>query len=80
MLYFSYKMRLVSAKGNLSCAAGCGLTGSWWDHAPSFSDRPRIVNELFSANFSHVLHGLFAWQAQYLVRLDNDTCCSALCK
>ena len=30
---FHYKMSAVSAKSNLSCAAGCGLTGSWSDHA-----------------------------------------------
>ena len=29
---FPYKMRMVSAKGNLSCAAACGLTVSWSDH------------------------------------------------
>ena len=26
---FQYKMLARSAKGNLCCAAGCGLTGSW---------------------------------------------------
>ena len=30
---FPYKMRWVSAKGNLGCAAGCGLTVSFSDHA-----------------------------------------------
>ena len=29
---FQYKMWLVSAKSNLGCEAGCGLTGSWSDH------------------------------------------------
>ena len=52
------------------------MVGSW-------SDRSRIVPalemtfHLFSANFCHTLSGHFAWQAQYLVRLDSDTCCSA---
>ena len=32
-LIFQYKMLLVSAKSNLGCEAGCGLTGSWSDHA-----------------------------------------------
>ena len=40
---------------------------------------PRIVNEV-----SYVMMikqaGHFALQAQYLVRLDRDTCCSAHCK
>ena len=26
---FQYKMLVRSAKGNLCCTAGCGLTGSW---------------------------------------------------
>ena len=34
----------------------------------------------FSANFSEILDGNFSWQAQYLVSLDYDTCCSAHCK
>ena len=33
MFYFSIIMRVASAKSNLGCAAGCGLTGSWSDHA-----------------------------------------------
>ena len=33
---FQYKMLVRSAKGNLCCAAGCGLTGSW-------SERSRIM-------------------------------------
>ena len=40
---------------------------------------PRIVNEV-----SYVMRtqnvSLFVWQAQYLVRFDGDTCCSAHCK
>ena len=30
---FQYKMLVRSAKGNLCCAAGCGLTGSFSDHS-----------------------------------------------
>ena len=30
---FHYKMFAVSAKSSLRCEAGCGLTGSWSDHA-----------------------------------------------
>ena len=40
---------------------------------------PRIVNTVsFVSRINHEIH--FAWQAQYLVSLDNDTCCSAHCK
>ena len=40
---------------------------------------PRVVNSLSCVTrINHEIH--FAWQAQYLVSLDNDTCCSAHCK
>ena len=36
----------------------------------------RIVNNVSCVKrINHDIH--FAWQAQYLVRLDNDTCCPA---
>ena len=39
----------------------------------------RIVNEVsYVMMIKQASH--FAWQAQYLVRLDRDTCCSAQCK
>ena len=39
----------------------------------------RIVNDVsYVTRISHESH--FSWQAQYLVNLDNDTCCSAHCK
>ena len=45
---FQYKMLVLSAKSNLCCAAGCGLTGTVSDPAPivvgTVSDRPRIGN------------------------------------
>ena len=52
----------------------------------SFSDHARIRRalemtfDLFSANFCLILGAHFAWQAQYLVRLEGDACCSAHCK
>ena len=52
----------------------------------SCSDHSRIGRalemrfHLFSANFCQMLGGHFAWQAQYLVRLEVDACCSAQCK
>ena len=43
---------MASAKSNLGCEAGCGLTVSWSDHARimvgSCSDRPRIGNDVSS--------------------------------
>ena len=60
----------------------------------SFSDHGRIVVgimvgsvahwkchvQLFSLNFSKMWEWNFAWQAQYLVRLQGDACRSAQCK
>ena len=49
----------------------------------SCSDHARIVPaleltlQLFTVNFSLILECNFAWQAQYLVRLEGDACCSA---
>ena len=76
-------MLVVSSKSNLRGEAGCGLRFHGRIMVGSWSDRSRIVPalemtfHLFSANFCHTLSGHFAWQAQYLVRLDSDTCCSA---
>ena len=40
---------------------------------------PRIVNNVsFVSRINYEIH--FSWQAQYLVKLDNDTCYSAHCK
>ena len=58
------------------------MVGPCSDH----SDHARIVPALeltlqpFSANISLILECNFAWQAQYLVRLEGDACCSAHCK
>ena len=52
----------------------------------SCSERSRIGRalemtfQLFSSNFCQMLCGHFAWQAQYLVSLEADICCSAHCK
>ena len=60
--------------------------GSWSDHGRMFSDHARIGRalemplQLFSVNFSKIWECNFAWQAQYLVRLEVDACCSAHCK
>ena len=40
---------------------------------------PRVVNSVSCmTRINHEIH--LSWQAQYLVSLDNDTCCSAYCK
>ena len=40
---------------------------------------PRIVNDVsYVMRINHEIH--FAWQAQYLVRLEGVDCCSAYCK
>ena len=40
---------------------------------------PRIVNNVSCVKMiNHDIH--FSWQAQCLVRLVNDSCCSAHCK
>ena len=68
-----YKPFVRSAKSNLGCVAGCGLT-------ETVSERSRIGRalemtfQLFSANFCQMLDGHFAWQAQYLVSLEGDIC------
>ena len=58
---FQYNMLVARAKSNLGCEAGCGLTVSFSDHGRiilcfgimvgSFSNRPRIVNDVNSAVF-----------------------------
>ena len=40
---------------------------------------PRIVNDVSCVTrITHACHD--TWQAQYLVRLEGDACCSAHCK
>ena len=40
---------------------------------------PRIVHDVsYVIWINHEIH--FAWQAQYLVKLEGDACCSAHCK
>ena len=76
---FQYKMLVVGVKGNLGCEAGCGLTVSCSDHA-RIGCALEMTFHPFSANFFEILDGHFSWQAQYLVSLDYDACCSAHCK
>ena len=76
---FHYKMRVVSAKSNPSCRAGCGLTGSW--SIQSCSDHAQIGPALqITLRFSRFQKKLsyfeccFSWQAQYLVMSESDFC------
>ena len=40
---------------------------------------PRIVNDVsYVTRINH--HSYFAWQVQYLVKFEDDSCCSAHCK
>ena len=40
---------------------------------------PPIVNDVsYVSRINHDIH--FAWQAQYLVTLEYESCCSAQCK
>ena len=55
------------------------ILGSCSDPAP-IGPAVEMTFQLFSRNLSEILESHFAWQAQYLVSLDNDTCCSAHCK
>ena len=72
-------MLVVGSKSNLGCEAGCGLTVSWSDHG-RICPALEMTFDPFSGIFSDMLQRYFSWQAQYLVRLDGDTCCSAHCK
>ena len=39
---------------------------------------PRIVNDVsYVTRINHEIH--FLWQAQYLVKLEDDSCCFAHC-
>ena len=85
----SRRARKVTSVARRVAADGF-LLGCCSDHSRmllgSFSDHSRIgpalemTFQLFSRNFFEMLESHFAWQAQYLVSLDNDTCCSAHCK
>ena len=67
---FQYKMLVLSAKSNLGCEAGCGVTGSFSDHSRimlgSWSDPARIAPaleitfQLFSKNFCESFKSHFA--------------------
>ena len=72
MLFFLSKP--VSEAGQVTSANwrvrdGELMLGSWSDHA-----------RIHPAIFFLILECYFAWQAQYLVKLQGESCCSAHCK
>ena len=60
------------------------MLGSWSDRARiivgSCSDRPRIGNDVSSALKDFLRNFVMQFQAQYLVMLEGEACCSAHCK
>ena len=55
-----------------------GRRSIWWSWIV-IPVAPRIVNDVsYGTRINHEIH--VAWQAQYLVKLDCDSCCSAHCK
>ena len=78
---FQYKPLVRSAKSDLCCVAGCGLTETVSERViGSCSDRPRLGNDVspvFRKFLAEMLDGHFAWQAQYVVSLAGDICCSS---
>ena len=77
---FQYKMLVVGVKSNLGCEVHARIMlGSWSDPA-RIGPAVEMTFQQFSRNYWESFQSQFAWQAQYLVSLDNDTCCSAHCK
>ena len=55
-----------------------GRRSIWWGWRV-LTVAPRIANDVsYVMWINHEIH--FAWQAQYLVKLEGDACCSAYCK
>ena len=83
MLYFSIQNARGGRERSPRLRGGLRTDGFM---VGSCSDHGRIGRALemtfhpFSANFFEILDGHFSWQAQYLVSLDYDACCSAHCK
>ena len=82
---------LVSFQGDFTCSAPWKWrfichADQWWDSfcVPWWVSRvtllaPLIVNEVsYVTRINDEIH--FAWQAQYLVKLEGDSCCFAYCK
>ena len=86
---------LVRLKGDFACSAHCkwrficdadhrwhsflrGRRNIWWSWRVTLL-APRIGNDVsYVMWINDAIH--FAWQAQYLVKLEGDSCCFAQCK
>ena len=80
---FQYKMLVLSAKSNLRCVAGCGLTGTVSGHARimvgSCSDRPRIGNDVSAVfrKFPPDVGWSFCVADAVFGEFGGDICCSS---
>ena len=82
----------VARKCGCGVTRKCGVTTKMWRHlSPKCVFEMRLQRQVekwmrfcphrvFFEIFFEILPCHFSWQAQYLVRLDGDTCCSAHCK
>ena len=77
-----YKMLVVGVKSKLACEAGCGrrFHGRILLGSARIGPALEMTFQLFWSNFCQSFESDFAWQAQYSVMLEGDTCCSAHCK
>ena len=87
MLYFSIQNASPRWDEEGLRGGGCEMTISCSDHARimvgSWSDYTRIVfilAEAIQRVSNAILNLKISWQAQYLVKLEADSCCSAHCK
>ena len=76
---FQCKMRVTSAKRNLSCRAGCGLTGSCSDHGLIIPGSVSQCKRRFSRFLSYLECHFSGRRSIYsnLVVLEGNSCCSA---
>ena len=72
------EMTFHTWRGSIMTAIFRGRRNIWWGWMVT-PVAPRIVSNVSCATrINHDSH--FPWQAQYLVRLDGQTCCSVQCK
>ena len=78
MLLRALKITFHLCQGSIMSVTFRGRRSIWWVWTMTHV-APRIVNNVsFVSRINHEIY--FSWQAQYLVSLDYDTCCSAHCK
>ena len=76
MLVGARKVTSLARRVAVCVFMGSSDHGSWSDHA-RIGPALEMTFHLFLEIFFEILQCHFSWQAQYLVRLDSDTCCSA---